>query len=161
MKREAIAHRSGLLTTVAVVFLGGGSFWLLFSAATALGGFEGYIATYDGRGSPYLALFGAIVCLPLMAWWLVKIGSRKTPPVYLEGDLLFAETWREPLNMTAVQHIVVEKGGPHRSYQTAFLLHDGTRRVLTLAFYQESASGIAADLGARYGLAVEDPTVEA
>lgn len=160
MKREVIAHRSGVLVGGTLLFFGGNSLWVLYEVMTDPGGFDGYIQSFEGqRGSPHLLVIFAFLCIPVLGWWLIKMSTRREPPVYLENDLLFSENWREPLDMASVESIEVEQIG--RRHQTVFRLKDATRRALRNSHYVESASYIAAELGARYGLPVEDPTVEA
>lgn len=159
MNREVVAHRSGVLVAGTLLFFGGSSLWVLYGLMTHPEGFDGYLQSFEGsRGSPHLLVIGAFLCIPVLGWWLIKMATRREPPVYLVGDLLFSEHWPEPLDMASVQSIGVEQIA--RSYQAVFHLKDATRRALRISHYVESASSIAADLGARYDLPVDDPTIE-
>ncbi len=97
----------------------------------------------------------------MIAWRLIKMGKWRNPPVYLEGLLLHAEVWRKPLDMRLVDRVAVDQAGclTIRPSATVFVLKDGTERRLPITFYEESASGVAADLGERFSLHVEDPTI--
>ena len=157
----AIANRSKALIVLAVLFLGGGSLWIWIEALTFDGGVQGYLSNYDGRRSPWLLLLSATILPIMIAWRLDRMSKWRKPPVYLEGQLLHAESWRQPLPMSLVERIEVDQAGciTVRPSATVFILNDGSERRLPITFYKESASGVAADIGGRFSLKVEDPTI--
>lgn len=156
-----VAERSRFLIVLALLFLGGGSAHIWFEALTFEGGVAGYLGNADTSRSPWLLLLAATIAPGLLAASLYRMAQRKKPPVYLEHTMLHSEAWKYPLDMRMVERIRVDQAGclgPNLSH-TVFLLSDGSERRLPIIFFKESASGIAADLGERFGLPVEDPTI--
>ena len=161
MTLTPVAERSRFLLVLALLFLGGGSAYIWFDALTFDGGVASYLKNPDTSRSPWLLLLAATVMPFMLAASLYRMAQRKKPPVYLEHTALYSEAWKNPLDMRMVERIRVDQAscfGPRLSH-TVFHLSDGSERRLPIVFFKESASGIAADLGERFGLPVEDPTI--
>ncbi len=158
MTREVIATRSAVIVIGWVALLGGGSLLILGELAAA-GGYRAYAENYSGRGPPELLVTGAVICLIVVVATLFRMALRRDPPVYLVGDLLHAEGWQTPLDMRLVRRITVRPVVRH-SYKVVFELADESQRELANGFYVQSSSGIAAKLGERYGVPVDDCTIE-
>lgn len=161
MTLTPVAERSRFLVVLALLFFGGASAHIWFVALTFDGGVAGYLENADTTRSPLLLLLAATVGPVMLAASLYRMAQRRKPPVYLEQTVLYSEAWKNPLDMRMVERIRVDQAGcvgPRLSY-TVFHLSDGSERRLPIVFFKESASSIAADLGERFGLPVEDPTI--
>lgn len=157
MTKVVIAHwsKAGLFWSFG--FLGGASL-LILAQPLFLGGLDAAMTSSFGRLPwPLMALSAVVLCALLIAS-AVKMGTWSGPPVYLLEDQLHAEMLKSPVDMRGVKKIVVETF----FWGSSLVLHhvDGKRSKMQVSFYEESASGIAAALAARFGITVEDPTIE-
>ncbi len=102
--------------------------------------------------------------MPLMIGWaLTKMIAWRKPPIYVEGFMLHAQTWREALDMRLVDRILVDEASwpAARISACVFVLKDGSRRRLPIVFLQESAYGVAVALNELFAVPIEQAKANA
>ena len=150
-----VAHLSPLKAVAGVVFLGGGSIYILSRPLWEPGGLPALVTGQDdGRLWWPLAALCALFLLPMMTVFAVKVARQRGPAVFIDEAGLHCMGWKSPVRTNEIASLSITRFRfPTWSPATVTVeLESGERRQIHTIYFRERLDEVASRSAQATGL---------